>query len=502
MKRALALIACACGCDSGFSIGVTVERGCLPVPATLKVLARARPHGEVASSSVGGSVFFAEGGQHRAVVIPPPDAQSVDVTVVALDAMQVTMGDATVNVPVAGHALVEETLTLAGTCNDGFMPLDLSTPDMAVVCHANGDCGGQTPYCDTMTGRCAACLPPNTGCAMNEQCVQTNGDWGCKPGCTDKNQCMGASPDCCGGACVDTASDPSHCGGCANACDLPNAMAGCANGNCTVAQCTGGFTDCDGDPKDGCEADTMSDKANCGGCAKPCLSGSNVTAAVCQGGMCLIAGCNPPFADCDGVFANGCEANTDLDGMNCGTCGHSCNGATCLAGQCAPARRVFITGFLADGVINGTDGADLACQASADAAQLGGKWQAWISDINSSPNTRFMTHFNGPYLRLDGKMVAPSWTALLANGPLVPINLTPNKQPPPASTGCGNGDPTAVWTATSSGGDYDGAGDCAQWNSNSAQFHVTAGSYSGMGFWSQTCQMVCSGKAPLYCFEQ
>ncbi len=501
MRRALiALALCATGCDSGFSIGITIERGCLPIPSTLQVTARARPHGEVADNRIGGAAFFADNGQHRIVVIPPPDAESVEVTVVALAATQATLGDGVITVPVAGHALVEETLTLAGACNDGFVPLDLTMPDMTMVCHANADCGGQTPYCDTMTGRCAACLPPSTGCGTNEQCVQTNGNWGCRPGCTDKNQCMGVSPDCCGGACVDTDSDPSHCGGCANACNLPNAMAGCTKGACTVAQCTGGFTDCNGDPKDGCEADTMNDSANCGGCGMACPLGPNAATVVCGGGKCVISACMPSFGDCDGDAKDGCEISIGTDPKNCGACGKVCANGFCANAQCP--KRVFVTNGQVNGAMGGLGGADGFCQSAANQANLGGMWQAWLSSGGQGAAARMMTQYPGPYVRLDGLLVANSFTDLAQNGPKVPIAVTETKLPPAKTVGCANlAVDTGVFTATTPAGSYDGGGDCLAWTSTTGLAGLGSAGANGPG-WTASCTGGCAAAFPLYCFEQ
>ena len=45
---------------------------------------------------------------------------------------------------------------------------------------------------------------------------------------------------------------------------------------------------------------------------------------VCEGGICTAPACAPPFGDCDGVAANGCEQDLTADVSNCGACGNSC----------------------------------------------------------------------------------------------------------------------------------------------------------------------------------
>ena len=44
--------------------------------------------------------------------------------------------------------------------------------------------------------------------------------------------------------------------------------------------------------------------------------------------------CLPFYADCDHVEANGCEANLLTDAANCGFCGGGCDGLACVNGTC------------------------------------------------------------------------------------------------------------------------------------------------------------------------
>jgi hypothetical protein len=50
----------------------------------------------------------------------------------------------------------------------------------------------------------------------------------------------------------------------------------------------------------------------------------------------VIGLCQPPFDDCDHQVGTGCEANLDLDALNCGHCGNPCNGQgqSCTLGRC------------------------------------------------------------------------------------------------------------------------------------------------------------------------
>ena len=99
----------------------------------------------------------------------------------------------------------------------------------------------------------------------------------------------------------------------------------------TTEICNGRDDDCDGMIDEG--FDLMTDPAHCGSCATTCLLAHS--APVCTNGACVPT-CVAGFADCDGVVANGCEANLTA-ATTCGRCGHTCTGtATCdAAGACS-----------------------------------------------------------------------------------------------------------------------------------------------------------------------
>ena len=53
------------------------------------------------------------------------------------------------------------------------------------------------------------------------------------------------------------------------------------DGGCTLLCFTGGFTDCDGDPQNGCETNISTDSRNCGGCGLACPPGEHCTGQQC-----------------------------------------------------------------------------------------------------------------------------------------------------------------------------------------------------------------------------
>lgn len=146
-------------------------------------------------------------------------------------------------------------------------------------------------------------LPDEDGCETNID-LDPNNCGACGHSCAPGQVCSGGECLCepplvlCGDRCVDLTSDPMHCGGCNHLCPVPNA------------------------PRNG--------------------------VPICDRGQCGFA-CNPHFADCDGDFANGCEAPLDSDPNNCGACGVRCDssvGQPCIRGRCAVVECPPETGAL------------------------------------------------------------------------------------------------------------------------------------------------------------
>jgi RHS repeat-associated protein len=87
--------------------------------------------------------------------------------------------------------------------------------------------------------------------------------------------------------------------------------------------CTAGFADCNNDVSDGCEVRLATDASNCGTCGTTC-AGANAT-GVCDHGQCALL-CGQGFSDCDGDPSNGCETTGP-----CGSPSVSFSGPTSVA---------------------------------------------------------------------------------------------------------------------------------------------------------------------------
>ena len=142
----------------------------------------------------------------------------------------------------------------------------------------------------------------------------------------------------CSGACVST-NDPAY--GCDAVdclpCSVPFAKAAtCKAGACAADGCADGHGDCDGDTKNGCEANLLS-PATCGACTTTCAAPTSL----CSPSGC-VSSCPTGLTECSG----GC-VNTATSLGNCGACGKACTASanadpTCGNSVCGIACR---TGF-------------------------------------------------------------------------------------------------------------------------------------------------------------
>ncbi|APR83196.1 Hypothetical protein A7982_08545 [Minicystis rosea] len=186
---------------------------------------------------------------------------------------------------------------------------------------------------------------PASGCgtASCDPCPSANATAACDTTGACSLQCSAGFADCNGdpsdGCETETVSDASHCGMCGHVCPGPSGQAVCSGSACGLA-CPAGFADCNNDPNDGCER-PVTTTTDCGTCNHACQNGSNAV-ATCNDGMCALA-CPIGFGDCNGSPGDGCEmplAADVGDTNNCGACGHVCPaGFNCRFGLCGCAAN-------------------------------------------------------------------------------------------------------------------------------------------------------------------
>ncbi|MFO0609102.1 MAG: MXAN_6577-like cysteine-rich protein, partial [Polyangiales bacterium] len=255
------------------------------------------------------------------------------------------------NCGTCGNACPMGQVCTAGACADPPCPMGQTRCAGACVDtgSSNANCGMCGRACSAREmcsmGACAStCAAGTTDCGTTCNNLQTEvGNCGmCGRSCATP---AGASPTCTAGACgftcmtglgncdgnadngceTDTRTTPAHCGGCGMACAAGQL---CVAGSCADPPCPTGQTRCAG----AC-VDTATAVAHCGMCGRACPSGTG-GAAACVAGACQLA-CTAGLGDCDGMSANGCEVNVATSAMHCGACGRACgSGQTCTAGRC------------------------------------------------------------------------------------------------------------------------------------------------------------------------
>jgi hypothetical protein len=225
--------------------------------------------------------------------------------------------------PANGAAACSAGACVVGSCNAGFGDCD------------DNDANGCEVNLNTTAGSCGAC---------GRACVIPNGTAGCEAGACTVAACNAGFGDCDGDAAngceTNLNTTPGSCGACGRGCSVSNGTAGCAAGACTVAACATGFADCDGNPANGCEVNTLADVDHCGACGDRCALPGGTNA--CVRGACVVTACAAGLGDCDGNDTNGCETSISGSLAHCGACGTVCptptNGtASCDAGACGVA---------------------------------------------------------------------------------------------------------------------------------------------------------------------
>lgn len=221
-------------------------------------------------------------------------------------------------------------------CEEGFDDCDDDARNNGCEAALNASvlhCGTCGNICTPNPGESASCDTSLSG----DPCVSIS--------CEAGTDCGGFQPcgACNDAVCNDRLDSVVNCGGCGIACTVSNGTPTCedvggGDFECGVQSCSSGggevWNDCDDTYQNGCEVNTQSSKFRCGGClASDANPGSGedctdiesnasmrVTATQCSAGGCRIVSCATGYADCNGIFSDGCEVNTVTNGNHCGGC--------------------------------------------------------------------------------------------------------------------------------------------------------------------------------------
>jgi hypothetical protein len=211
-------------------------------------------------------------------------------------------------------------------------------------CDSNGANGCEASL--TVASSCGDC---DTDCTLSvgtDDITSTtcNGEQECKvAGC-------GAGTDDCNNTfsdgCESSLSDADTCGDCNTDCTTSEgtdniSTTSCVSNQCKVATCDSASRgDCNTVFGDGCEVNTNTNATHCGGCnavdGQDCTASegsNNISTTNCASGACKVATCNSASrADCNGTFSDGCEINTNTNATHCGAC-NTQGGVNCTASE-------------------------------------------------------------------------------------------------------------------------------------------------------------------------
>jgi hypothetical protein len=282
----------------------------------------------------------------------------------------------------AGQQITNLALNTVDTTSDpnncGACGTTCSTQNGTPACTSGtctvGGCNAGYTYCGDSSNGCNINLntDPNNCGACGTVCPNgPNGTAACTGG-TCTIVCTSGYANCDGnpsnGCEVNLQNNASNCGACGNICSTPNGTAACAGGTCQVAVCNSGYADCNMNPSDGCEINTMIDPNNCGACGTVCSTIHGTSS--CTNGTCSISSCASGYADCDNNPSDGCETSISTDPNNCGACNHVCSiqhgTPSCFAGSCAVGS--CNSGY-ADCNMNPSDGCEI--NTTNDASNCG-----------------------------------------------------------------------------------------------------------------------------------
>jgi cysteine-rich repeat protein len=419
------------------------------------------------------------------------------------------------------HAGVEDCDDGNDIDTDACLPtcVDASCGDGFVQAGVEGCDDGNMVNDDACTNACVPAMCGDGIVQAPEECDDQNPDN--TDDCLDV--CTGAV---CGDGFIQAGVDTCDDAGFSPTCD----------DDCTPAMCGDGLIN----PVAGEDCDDAVETPQCDSdCTDPMCGDGTVNMAF--GEMCDDAGESPTCDDdcspasCGDGNANAAAGEECDDGGPSGTCDADCTVAACgdgvlnaVAGEvcddgnviegdgcssmCQPHKVVFTTSTLFDGNLGGLAGADMKCQAAADAASLPGTYLAWVSNAMGSPATRF-TKSMIPYVRRDGTKVADNWNDLIDGSLDAPITRTEFNMAPPVGTAtCPLNFPDAqptvkgltITNTGTNGTEFNNGFSCLDWTTNSANNSTGGGHWSSTnGKWTTlVCIYGCHQKESLYCFQQ
>jgi uncharacterized membrane protein YgcG len=217
-------------------------------------------------------------------------------------------------------------------------------PDEA-KCHYNSDCKDPKLVC-AIDGVCRSQCQADIDCPAEQECLkpdlvcvapaELNSDGKLTPVDGGVSSEGGAGNSTGNGGSGESEGGKSGGGG-TSAGGGTNAGAAGEAGSGPGPKCPFGLGDCDSNPND-CETD-LTLITSCGACDVVCHATHGPVqcdAATLKCVVNTVIGCDSGYADCNHDGQDGCESIPAKDPNNCGTCGHTCGGGTCTAGQCSP----------------------------------------------------------------------------------------------------------------------------------------------------------------------
>jgi len=154
-------------------------------------------------------------------------------------------------------------------------------------------------------------------------------------------------------------------------------------------------------------------------------------------------------------------------------------------------QRVFVSKQEVSGNLGGLSGADTLCRGWAHAAGLGGNWAAWLSTATVDARDRFAG--DGPFLRMDGQVIANDRSDLLDNSLDIAITLD--------EYGATSGYNIVVTGSNATGLKHVGYTYCGDWTSSASAQTAVGGATSTSSGWSYLGVGDCSHALRVYCFE-